>query len=121
MKRLRIFGLTLVILMMTTSNVFAANTYYTITAPAGTNKTSTPVQGQGYMGKMTIYSSGGGGGYYASHCPSSLGGQTISDWYQLPSYGGVITIDVFMYTSCQYQLIIDSGPNFPVGGTIQNY
>lgn len=118
MRKLRIFGLSLLILIMTTTTVFAANASKSTSAPAGGWGLSVPVDGQNKYGKITVNSSGGGSFYYTTNCGV---GSILSPEFYLPSSGGVVEKEIFMSEDCRYSVAVVAGQNFPIAGTIRNY
>ncbi|MVP01912.1 hypothetical protein [Paenibacillus lutrae] len=117
MKKLKIIGLTLLILMMTTTTVFATNySSVYVTGYTGTTDATMAITGQNQYGIATINASGAFSGFIFEYCK----GSQKQYKYNEPD-GGTKTIRYYMSSSCTYQLYVTKDGDFPVNGEIKNY
>ncbi|MCM3291636.1 hypothetical protein M3661_16015 [Paenibacillus sp. MER 180] len=118
MKNLKIIGLTLFILMMTTTAVFAANSSVSVYVPGNApfSDATDSIIGQNQYGKATINSSGAFSGFIHEYC----NGKDTVYHYDMPN-GGTKTITYYMSSGCSYKLFVKSDGVFPVVGNLQNY
>ncbi|MCG7406823.1 hypothetical protein MH117_05280 [Paenibacillus sp. ACRRX] len=121
MKNLKIIGLTLLILLMTTTAVFAANSSVSVYVPGNTYfaKATEAITGQNQYGKATINASGAFSGFIHEYCSKASDTDTVYN-YNMPD-GGTKNIDYYMNSSCSYRLYVKTDGAFSAVGKLQNY
>lgn len=117
MRKLKTMGLTFLILMMTATTVFAANTSVSVyvTGYTGTTDWTDSITGQNQYGLATINASGAFSGFVHEYCTKD-----VVYNYSMPD-GGTKYIKYYMKSGCKYTLYVTKDGAFPVVGRLQNY